>query len=135
MLNCLNSYFDRCASGFTVDFACEMTERVVIRRELYERWKLAVTNLLDGIAAWRERTARLEMRDVRRQSGYLIQLALLRGRIRHGAKQTFGVGISRHRKQVGSSRLLENLSGVHDDHVVSHTCDDAEVVSYQDDAG
>src|ERR1051326_307867 len=94
-----------------------------------------MTNLLDVIATRRERTAGFEMRDVGRQSGYLVQLALLGGRIRHGAKQSFGVGISRYRKQVGSSGLLENLSGVHDDHVVSHTGNNAEVVSYQDNAG
>ena len=75
------------------------------------------------------------MRDVGRQSGYLIQLAVFRGRIGHRTKQTFGVWISRSSKELVGSCLLEDFSGVHHDYVIGHTGNHAEVVCYQDHTG
>jgi hypothetical protein len=56
---------------------------MVIGVELDEWWKLSLAYFLYAVATRCERTTRLEMCNVRRQSGYLVQLALFGSRIGH----------------------------------------------------
>ena len=66
----------------------------MIRVELYERWKLLLTNLFNSVAAWCKGTAGFEMRDVGGQTGNLVELALFCGWIGNGSKQAFRVWIT-----------------------------------------
>jgi hypothetical protein len=59
---------------------------MVIGVELNERRKLSPANFFYAIATRCKRTTGLEVRDVRRQSGYLVELALFGSRIGHRSK-------------------------------------------------
>src|SRR5262245_11810117 len=100
---------------------------MVIGVELDERRKLLPAYFLNAIATRRKWTTGFEMSDVRWQSRDLVQLALFGSWIGHRAKQSFGVGISGPGEQLSGRRLFKDLSGVHHDHVIRHSGDDAEI--------
>src|ERR1051326_831539 len=107
---------------------------MVISVQLHEWRKLTPADVLNVIASRSERTSRLQMGHVRRQTGHLIHLALFVSRIWHGSQQSFCVGVAWHREYLRRPALLEDLSRVHDDGGIGHTCDHAEVVSNENDA-
>ena len=111
-----------------------MTKRVMIARELNKRWKLPRTDIFGAFTARRERTSGRQMRQVRRLTRNLIELALFRSRIGNGTQQPARVGIARTLKQLGGGRLLENLAGIHHDNVIGHAGDDAQVMRDQNHA-
>jgi hypothetical protein len=63
-------------AGFGINLFGKVTERVMVARERNEGRKFFVTNLFGALAALCERAAGRKMRNIRRQSGYLIERAL-----------------------------------------------------------
>src|SRR5262245_39297614 len=102
--------------------------------QLYERRKLTPADVLYVITACSERTSRLQMGQVGRQAGELIQLALFVGRIGHRSQQTLLLRFSRRGKQVRGTDFLEDLSGEDYDVMIGHDCDDAEILSNENNA-
>ena len=64
----------------------------------------------------------------RHLTGDHVQLAALRGRLRHRVEQALGVGVAREREQRVDRRLLHDLARVHHDDAVADLRDDAEVM-------
>src|SRR5712691_11292755 len=112
-----------------------MTQGIMIRVELNERGKLCPADLFGPLAPRRKRTAGFEMRNVRRQPGNLIKLALFGGWIGYRPEQSLCVWISWQCKQLARSRLLENFPRVHHDHMVGHPGDHTQIVGDENDAG
>ena len=101
---------------------------------LHKGRKLAMADIRGTVATRGKRAAGRQMGDIGRQARYLIKVfALLMGRIGDAAEQTSCVWIGWRREKLFRRGLLKNLAGVHDDDLVRHTGDNAEVVSYQDD--
>ena len=111
-----------------------MTERLMIPSQLDQRWKLARTNLFSASAARREWTTGRQTRQIRGLSRNLIELAVFSRRIGNGTQQPARVWISGPLKKFTSGCLLENFSGIHHNHVISHPGDDPEIVCNQNHA-
>src|SRR2546427_12962574 len=88
-----------------VHFVREMTQRIVLVRQLDERGELSAADILSSFTSRCERTARGQVGKIRRQAGNLIELSLLCGRIRHRPQQPVRVWIARPFKQLTGWRL------------------------------
>ena len=107
----------------------------MLGRQLNVGRKFAPANVLGAFTSRRKRTARWQVRQIRRQPGNLIELALLIRRIGHRSQKAARVRIARSLEQLGGRRLFEDLAGVHHDDVIGHAGDDTQVVCDQNDAG
>src|SRR5215831_606310 len=112
-----------------------MAERMMVAAQGDKRRVFTRTNLFSPFTARCERTSRRQARQVRRLSGYLIQLALLRRRVRNRSEQSTGVGICGMRKQLGGGGGFENLPRVHDDDPISHSGNHPEIMRNQNHTG
>src|SRR6266850_8316306 len=97
-----------------VDLVCEMAERMMLARQLHERWKLSSANVLGPLAPRRERTPWWQARQIRRRSRNLIETSLLGQRVGHRTQESARVRIAGSREKLCGRRLLKHFAGVHD---------------------
>src|SRR5687768_15829691 len=100
-----------------------------------ERREFSTANIFRPFTSLCKRATGREVRYVRRQAGDLIELfALFVCRVWNAFQQTPGIRICGPREQRFRRGGLKHLSGVHNYHSVRHTCDNAKVVGYENNA-
>src|SRR5258708_15699588 len=105
-----------------------MTKRVILWRKLHVGRELSPANIFRALTSRCKRTARRQVRQVRRESGNLIKTSLLVRRIGHRAQETASIWIGGSFEDFGGRPLLENLAGVHHDGAIGHAGHDSQVM-------
>ena len=94
-------------------------------------WSLRTRHQRIG-APWSKTTAAWELVRTRHHAGNGVQRLALRAELRDRVEQRFGVRVPGTGEEIRGRPLLDDLSGIHHDHVVSHVGDHTEVVRHED---
>src|SRR5262245_221131 len=94
-------------------------------------WFLATAALERMLAAGMEATTGGQVRQIRRLAGNAVE-RLLRAELRYGVEQRPGVRVPRIIEEAPHRLDLNDLTSIHHRHLVTHLCNNTQVVRYED---